>query len=276
LSAPREENGRTQRDAEGEAKREPTGLLNGKLLIAVTLSLVIIVPLATWSVWTLVHRDLAGGEQPLQWDQRSDWQGIETTPVSFRRGLMSSARTGETFEDFGFHLDANVKEALRECAELARLPKSEFAAKRVREQLKRALREHPDLFYATYLLGTWHRLHEHPKQARQYYNEAFRQAGAALIVPFERGNQPAATQPVGTLAIALDRVQNDVLIQDLKLVFPYLRTDERGSVYLPLYADTPYRFTEPAQAAATKKTRERGWFTFPGRIGRGEARSLGK
>jgi hypothetical protein len=252
-----------------QSTSERGGLLSGKLLIAITLSLVVLVPLITVTTLQWVRRDIADKTEALSWDERQSWQGMPTTPVSFRRGLMSSARTGKTFEDFGFHLTASREEALRQCIALARQSKPQFRQAATRQRLNDLADQYPKVFYANYLLGTWHRLNGKAADAARHYRQAFEKAGTAVIVPYrDEAGQPAQTRAVGELAIALDRVRQDVLIQDLTLIYPFLRTDATGRVYLPVHPDTPYRLADADQRAGTQPQRQRGWFTFPGQIGR--------
>jgi hypothetical protein len=258
----------TDRDT---AKPERQGLVSGKWLLLATLSLIVIVPALTYLTFELASRDVGEAEQPLQWDNRRQWSAMGTTPVTFRRGMMSSARTGKTFEDFGFYLDAETKKTLQQCAELARQPSQQFASTKIKQQLQDHRDKQPALFYPHYLLGAWHRLNGNPDKADSHYRAAFKRAGAAVIRPYKTaGNTPAADHSVGTLAIAIDQVINDRLVQDVQLIYPRLRTDDQGQVYLPVFADTPYRFADPNRPAATQPGTAKGWFTFPGRVGRVE------
>ena len=250
-------------------KRERQGLFSGKWLLLLTLGIALCVPLITIGTWWLVDWHLQQSEQRPEWENRHTWEGLPTTAQSFRRGLMSSARTGKTYEDFGFHLSAGTEDAIRRCVSLARLPRAEFTRPAVRDELEKIIGERPELFYAHYLLGTWHRLRDEPELAARQHKKALAHAGAVIIQPYRLTNdQAAAKRPVGSLAIALDRVQNDVLVQNLKLVYPHLRTDARGRVYLPVYHKTLYRMTDPAPTTQPRGKVESGWFTFPGRIGR--------
>lgn len=261
-------------DAE-TARRERGGLFPGKWIIAMTLSLVVIVPVVTVISFQLAARDVARAEAPLQWENRRQWEAVDTTPVTFRRGMMSSARTGETFEDFDFHLEPATIAALQRCAAIARRARSDFVEPGTREALEAAVAKQPRLFYPQHLLATWHRLNGNEDAARRHYGLAFELAGAALIQPYETtGGDRATNEAVGTLAIAIDRVVNDKLIQDVQLVYPHLETDATGRVYLPLFGDTPYRFADPTQAASMRAVQRRGWFTFPGQVGRAETKTL--
>ena len=253
--------------------RERGGFFSGKLIIFLTLSLVIIVPVVTYVVFQIASRDVQAAKRTLRWSNRAQWSGSETTPVSFRRGLMSSARTGKTFQDFDFSLDAATIEALQRCAALARRDRSAFVKPEVRRTLAATIAKHPALFYPQYLLGTWHRLNGEPTEAQWHYRLAFERAGAALIQPYETpAGEYVANEKVGTLAIAIDRVVKDRLIQDVQLVLPHLMTDANGRVYLPLFAGTPYRFADPTPIAT--QPRRRGWFTFPGQVGRAEPKRV--
>jgi hypothetical protein len=250
---------------------ERGGFFSGKRILLLTLSLVIIVPAVTFLAYELASRDLAGADRPLDWDNRRQWTGLDTTPVTFRRGMMSSARSGKTFEDFGFHLDAETKKTVQRCAALARKARDGFASDDVRRRLEAHQNDQPELFYPRYLLGTWHRVNGNADKARAHYRAAFERAGAAIVTPYvDPSGKPATNTAVGTRAVAIDQVINDKLVQDVQLIYPHLQTDEAGRVYLPVFGDTPYRFADPDNPAATQPGTVRGWFTFPGRVGRVE------
>jgi len=109
----------------------------------------------------------------------------------------------------------------------------------------------------------------HETKAARQYAEAFELAEAALLQPYKTpSGEPAANRSVPPIVIALDRVEEDVLVQNLHLVFPRPRTDERGRVYLPV-PKTAYRLTSlEALTAKGRRPEQSGWVTFPGRIGR--------
>ena len=259
-------------------KERPAPKVKGPWVVAATLSLFVIVPTVTYVVWALVsptfEERAAESENAigsLRWAERDEWPRNQFTLFkSLERGMMSSARTNETYRDFGFHVEPEAQRVLLEAAALAR-EEATFPDEATQADLQRLVEERPELFYPRYLLGLWHQHHGQASEADRLFAEAFERAPAALIRRYTRGgntDEAATDRAVPTIAVAADQVVDDRLDRSVVLVYPHLRTDAEGFVYLPVYK-TILRLADPqARPGFTAVEAKPQWFTFYGNAGR--------
>lgn len=243
--------------------------IKGGWAVAATLSLFVIVP-AIVVVIALATKSEPVAEKPLDWSERTTWpRTFYTTYKSLERGMMSSARTNETYKDLGFHIEPAHQLAVMRCTALAKQSADGFFADATRKKLEAEVEALPDLFYAHFLLATWHQGRNAPAAAEDHLELAFAAAPAALMQHFVTPEGPsAAKSAVPPLAFAADQIIDDALDRSVVLVFPHLTTDAEGFIYLPVYKAI-LRAEDAALPAGVPDLREKyQWFTFVGRIGR--------
>lgn len=254
---------------ESEKRREIGGLVSGKRVLLVSLVALSLVPVATWATLRKVEADLAINHPPLSWAQRADWPSPPIKRVSLERPRsMYGGRTSDSkWRNLEFNVSPAIAAATHAAHELAFAPEA-FASAAAREQLEALAAEHPDYFYPPYLLGTWHRIQGDSEAADRYYEQAFALAPAVIKLRYvDPGDRPIADFEIGPAEITCDRVIDGELDQTLKLAFPHLVTDDRGTVYLPVF-DAVYRASLlPRPQGYGTQYRFEGWFEFPGRIG---------
>lgn len=243
--------------------------IKGGWVVAATLSLFLIIP-AIVVVIALATKSEPVADQPFDWAERQTWsRTFYTTYKSLERGMMSSARTNETYKDLGFHIEPDHQLAVMRCTALAKQSPPQFFNDATRQKLEAEIEALPDLFYAHFLLATWHQGHNDPFTAEKHLERAFAAAPAALMQHYVTPEGPSATSTaVPTLAFAADQIINDQLDRSVVLVFPHLTTDDEGFIYLPVYKAI-LRAEDPALPPGVPDLREKyQWFTFVGRIGR--------
>lgn len=252
----------------------PGHTVKGPWVVAATLSLFVLVPILVVVIVLATKRE-ASVEPPLDWEARADWPRTYYTAFkSLERGMMSNARTNEVYKDLGFHLSAEEQLAVMRCETLAKQPRELFTTETTRRQLEDEIVEQPGLFYAHFLLATWHTLHDDPVAAEAYFRQAFEHAPAVLMRHHlsaggdKQSAAKAAKAAVPTLAFAADQIVDDQLDRSVVLVYPYLTTDAQGFIYLPMYKAI-LRPEDPDLPAGVTDLREKyPWFTFAGRFGR--------
>ncbi len=261
-----------------ERKQRPAPRVKGPWAVAATLSLFLIVPTFTYAVWAWVSPgfaesddDAAAPAGSLDWTERQRWPRNQfTTFKSLERGPMSSARTNETYRDFGFHVSPDTQHAINRAAALAR-DEAAFPEDSTRAALEELVEQHADLFYPRFVLATWHRLQGHSDEAERYFTESFDRAPAALVRRYtaaDGSGVSAAGVPVPTLAFGVDQVIDDKLDRSVVLVYSFLETDADGFVYVPVYK-TILRQADPAASPGLAPVEEKPqWFTFYGHVGR--------
>lgn len=259
-------------DTGPHARRERPGQIKGPWIILITIG--IVVGVSTFSLlWIYVLKPPAPDTtepMALIWSERTTWpQTMFVNYKSLERGMMSAARTNETFKDLGFHVSAEESQAVVRLSALARQPEADFRSDATRQAIEQEIAALPELFYAYALLGIWHTLDGNAEAADRAMTEAFGHAPAALLRYHDTPQgQPATHHDVPTLAIAADQVVNDHLDRSLVLVYPFLQTDERGWVYLPAYK-TILRRADPTLPVGVIEIQEKPrWFTFWGNVGR--------
>lgn len=253
-----------------DALQERPNLASGKLLIAITLSLFVIVPTVLLIIFPMIKRDLRQTPRTLHWSERSQWTPLPATGKDIERGMMSAARTDETYKDFGFHVPP---EAELELMRLSRLAHGggdapAFASEEARERIEAGIQSLDDRydFYPEFLLAKWHERSGDDDDARRLYAESFAGAEAAILKRYMTpGGEPAVGHDAGEIVIAFDQVENDAINTNLRLAYPHLETDETGRVYLPVFK-TVYRVERRPDLTQVPPVRK-DWFTFPGQLG---------
>ncbi|MEO1235720.1 MAG: hypothetical protein AAFX76_02910 [Planctomycetota bacterium] len=267
----------TNADAPPPTAAERPGLtVRGPWVVAATLSLFVVVPVVAVTIMffaddPVVADDSAQQPAGLVWAERDAWpRTFYTTFKSLERGPMSSARTNKTYnEKLSPVLDPAEQLAVVRCTELALNPPDVFLGVPTRAALEAEIEDRPDLFYAHYLLATWHAAHGDPHAAEPHFAAAFRHAPAALI---QRHATPAGTDAAGVelppYALAVDRIIDDRLDRSTVLVYPFVRTDAQGMAYLPVYKAI-LRHADLDRLDAWIDVRQKPkWFTFAGDVGR--------
>ncbi|MCA9023494.1 MAG: M56 family metallopeptidase, partial [Planctomycetaceae bacterium] len=166
-----------------------------------------------------------------------------------------------------FQIDAAEEAAIKECRDLAqtyfftRNDIRDFSLPETREKLEAILEQHPKLFYAQHLLGTWHRVNGNSDEAARLFKEALANAPVVLTQCYKQGNgEPIKGVKVDQIDIECNRVQNRSLDPSLNLKYVALITDSQGQVYLPVY-DTVYRTsTQSYPDGYSAAFQNLGWF----------------
>ncbi len=242
--------------------------MRGPTLVYATLSLFVIVPIIVFFAWQVIDADFKNNENPaLDWAQRAEWPALATTYKSLERGVMSQARTGETYKDYEFHPDAELVASIQRCAALAASPV--FLEPVTAENLRLETDARADQFYAPALLALWHEQHNQTDEANAAWATAFARAPAALVQPVtDADGRPRPNADVGTVAFTFDRVENDRIDATLQLVYPHARTGDDGVLRLPVFKMLT-RITDPALAPPRPNAPDAApWITYPGRVGR--------
>ncbi len=237
--------------------------------IVATLSLFLIVPAVVYVIFTGVNANFDIKPTPLVWSQRELWPAYERQFTSMERGMMSSARTGETYKRLAFDISPAEEQALRDAVALAARYQDNMQDPQVRVKLDDLLAEHPALFYGWYLLAAHWQEAGQADEATQAMAHAFELSPAALKRTVTDSNQtPLPHQRVGHVAIGFDRVRQDTLDPTLVLLYPAVTTQADGSWYLPVYKSI-YRLADPAVEPGFTNTEHReAWFTFFGNVGK--------
>ena len=183
---------------------------------------------------------------------------------------MSSSRTNKVHnEKIGLNVTAEELRAVLRCGGLATLPRDVFTTDATRQDLEQIAAEHPDLFYAHYLRGTWHRLNGDGDAAATAYTRAFELAPSALLRHHVAGDgSDAAFAAVPDVALVADRIVNDRRDSTLVLTYPYLETDADGYIYLPVYKAILRHTEADRPAGVIDSTGKPLWFTWFGQVGR--------
>jgi hypothetical protein len=242
---------------------------SGIWAILSTLSLFIIVPAVVWLIFRGVNANFDVPPTKLVWEQREAWPAYERQFTSMERGMMSSARTGETYKKLAFDVSPTEEEALRYCVTIAARYERDMGNPVVREKLDTVLAEHPELFYGWYLLATHWQERGQPDEAQETLVHAFELAPAALkrTVTDSAGN-PLPGLNIGSAAIGFDRVREDTLDPTLVLLYPSVQTQRDGAWYLPVYKSI-YRLADPSvEPGFTNVEHREAWFTFFGNVGK--------
>jgi len=239
--------------------------ISGRHVLLAMLVITLLVPPAIWT--TLRWMQARAGEPTrLSWAQRQQWLSPPVRPTTLEQRGVRKLMEGGAWRNLPFQVSPEEEAVLRELAEIA--GRDDFTADDAGQRLQAILNEHPDSFYAAYLLGTWHRLHGQQAQADQLYERAFAAAQVVIQLRYVDANgMPVAGLELGTARIEHNRVQNHQLDPSLVLTYPALVTDARGRVYLPAYR-TVFRAAElPVPAGHEVTYPPLGWFDVVNRIG---------
>ncbi|QDT95886.1 M56 family metallopeptidase [Gimesia aquarii] len=172
------------------------------------------------------------------------------------------------WHNLSFQLDPSEEAVIKKCNKIARTyfstignKKKKFSLIETREKLEAILSEHPDCFYAQYLLGTWYRLNGDLERSTQLLNESLVNAPVVLTQSYKLGNgKPIQGVEIPGIEIECNRVQNHSLDPSLKMKFVGLITDSNGMVHLPVY-DTIYRtFSQSYPVGYYAEFKNLGWF----------------
>ena len=234
--------------------------------VLVTMALLIAAIVAVGYIAARHARDARRNQPPLSWQQRADWPDTSVRQTSLRATPVQAFLEDTEWRELHLTLDPETQRTIQTLADRARHP--DFTEPATRRQLEAVREKQPDLFYATYLLATWHQANGHADKAAALYERAIADAPRVIrqryITP---RNRPLTDLPVGRIEVICYRIKNDQLNDTLQLVYPVLTTDEQGYVYLPVY-DTVYEIGARAEPNGYKvRYGDVRAFRFPGRVG---------
>ncbi|MEM8781573.1 MAG: hypothetical protein AAGE65_01845 [Planctomycetota bacterium] len=250
----------------------------GPWAVAATLSLFVVVPAVVFVAWQVMEADFADVErEPLVWSQRTTWRAYDVKAKPLEHGVMSQARTGKTYKDYGFAPTEDLVASIARCRALAESGAAFFTGD-THEALIAEWESVEGHFYAAGLLALWYADAVAAtgdalgaEAAEEWWTRAFAAAPAALVQSVQgTGGAPAAGQNVGTIAIAFDTVdpEADAIDTELVLVFPGVRTDANGGWYLPIFK-TIFRVIDPALGPPVPNDPQQSvWLTHVGGVGR--------
>lgn len=178
------------------------------------------------------------------------------------------------WRNLAFQIDADEESAIKECRDLAQTyfyrsnNIRQFTLPETRDRLEEILKQHPQLFYAQYLLSTWHRLNGDLDASQRLLQDSLNNAPVVLTQCYKQGNgDPVAGAQINQIEIECNRVQDGSLNPSLNLNFIALVTDENGKVYLPVY-DTVYRTSSQSYPHGySAEFQSLGWFNSKTRYG---------
>ena len=253
----------------------PPGRVRGKLVIAITVALCLVVPLFTVALATFTDEIRTAEDPPLVWAERKTWPALDVHYRSMQRGLMSAARTNEKYRDPGFHPAPGTRTAAETGNALA--ARLSAAADRAGTDALAALlpelRSHAETFpaqpHAAYLLAIGLDRLGRADEAESAYRRAFELAPAALVRRFTLPTvAPAAGYRVDDLWIGVDEVVDDTVRQAVVYRYPALVADADGEVFIPV-PKAILRLHDPtAPPPGPDRVDATAWFTFPGNVGR--------
>jgi len=144
-----------------------------------------------------------------------------------------------------FEISVEEENDLKKCIEMVKYPygnkKKNFIKEETREDLEQMIESRPDLFYAEFLLGCWHRINGNTIKAEEYINLSLERAPVVLIQQYNfKDGTPLQNTGITQYALECNRVKKGYLDPSLELYYPFLKTDKNGAIYLPVY-DTVYR-----------------------------------
>jgi hypothetical protein len=195
-------------------------------------------------------------------------------PTTLEAGTLQRIFSGGNhWRNLSLSLSAEEEAAIARCVSIAHRANtysnqaSEFEKDQTGRDLEEILKARPDLFYAEYLLGHWHRLRGESEQARRWLRRAYEHAPAILIQRYRYtdGRPVAASHLI--VGIECNRVEHGALNPTPELHFGQLTTDADGCVYLPVYRTVYRRGTYSWPADHEVQTARLGWFETAGRIG---------
>ncbi|MEM1098029.1 MAG: hypothetical protein AAGH92_04500 [Planctomycetota bacterium] len=237
-----------------------------------TLSLFLVVPVVVFVAWQLIEADFADVETPpLVWSERATWAAYDVKPKPLEHGVMSKARTGKTYKDYGFRPDQALLESIARCRAIAE--SEAFSDAESFDKLIDEVRIDVGNFYAAALIALWFDCQGPGKasEASLWWERAIEMAPAALVQPVsDREGDALPGFDVGKVAFAFDTVEPemDVLSTQLVLTFPGVRTGADGVWYLPIFK-TIFRVIDPALGPPVPNDPMQSvWLTHVGNVGR--------
>jgi len=256
--------------------RDRPGGVPGWTVVVTTLSLFIVVPAFVALIEFVLVPMTQVDQEPLVWSQRDTWRASPVRAAELRRGAMSSARNNQTYFPLDFEITADQELAVWRCVQLVDLGGFEqanpqgpsFRDDATLTQLRQTAAEHPELFYPYALIATWHRLHDNKPQAEAAWRKAIELAEAVIVQRYvDASGQVLADLHVGRSDVALDRIHDDIFDKSFKLAYPAQTTDERGQVYMPVFAMKYRMDRQPQPAGLGVAYTQPTYFTFPPRVG---------
>lgn len=178
------------------------------------------------------------------------------------------------WKELPFRISENEENAVKKCVKIAGKAwhfvnsESQFYKEESRDELLGILAENPELFYAEHLLGSWYEKKGHYDEAADYYKKALEHAPQVLICRYvdEQGD-PIEGAEVQRFEIECNRVIEGYLDPSLDLLYPNLKTDSEGCIYLPTYK-TVHRTTMRSHLDEWDTTYPKmGWFKSKSKYG---------
>lgn len=205
-------------------------------------------------------------QPPLSWQERASWPRRPVRETSLEASPISSFINGIEWRELTLTVPAGEEAVVRELAALAR--SDAFEADATRARLEEVRAERPGLFYASYLLATWHRMHGNGERAAALYEAAFKTAPRAIQQQYiDPRNHELPHLPVGRVEVICYRSDGQRMDDSLRLVYPALVTDERGFIQMPVYR-TIYSINGRAEPTGYQvKYIDPPVFQFPGQVG---------
>lgn len=251
----------------------------GPWMVLATLSLFVVVPASVFIAWQVMEADFADVErEPLVWAERARWPVYDVKPKPLEHGVMSQARTGKTYKDYGFDPGEAMIQSIARCRALAESGDAFFTGD-TQDALAAEWEAQPNHFYAAALLALWYQNAVAAtgdamgaEAVDEWWELAFAVSPAALVqgVSNEAG-EAVGDFDVGTVAIAFDTVDPEADAIDTELVvlvFPEVRTDASGVWHLPIFK-TIFRVIDPALGPPIPNDPQQSvWQTHVGQVGR--------
>ena len=217
--------------------------------------------------WILAAAALALLLSIVAWLLHDRMPAKSVVEVSLQASRWQRALGGGPWRNLPFQISAREEELVNRCAKLSRRYRSTHNKKRrlfddeVRTQLESILHEKPELFYAEFLLGQWHRHAGDDELADRWLARAFAHAPVTLTQGYQFSDgRPLVGARVDSYEIECLRVRNRSLAPSLRLDFPGLTTDNDGCIRLPVY-DTVYRrYSMSSPAGHVTKYPRLGYF----------------
>lgn len=239
--------------------------VSGRRVLVILALVVAVVMIVGW-MGLQFSTSVMDTQPPLSWAQREHWPHRPVRETTLSASGVQTLISGAEWRELSLRVPADEERTVEALANLAR--SEAFADEATRQRLEAIHAERPNLFYASYLLAHWHRLHGHADRADALYERAFADAPGALQQTYTTPQYQALPGlAVGRLEVICYRADGETVDDSLRLVFPRLTTDERGRIAVPVYK-TVYRVAtrdEPEGLVAHHSEPE--VFQFPGRIG---------
>jgi hypothetical protein len=258
--------------------RDKPNLIDGRLLIAGTALGCVVLFFIVWGSIRSVEHHIRDAQPVLKWAERETWFApsvIQTTLVKPNAANAQYTYNKPRYRDPGLEISPEEEAAIRACAEVAASPRF---ADLSNEETFYPLADNSGYFYAKYLLATRYALGDDRKNlSSRFYQEAIDLAPKIIVIQYTdvQGN-PVADLKLDRIEIGCDRVTDggETLDQRLVLVYPSLKTDATGRVYLPVY-DTIYRpvYLPQPDGYEVAYTPGEGWFKLPTKLGTINART---